>query len=87
MLAERNRAKRQNRRQYEEFLFHLQLNQRYSQLTIQGMPNWSTSIPKRCAQNVLSRGMVTLPLSASALNIRSASAGSAMLMLTVKPCG
>jgi len=39
---------------------------RYSQLIIHGMPKRSTSIPKRCAQNVFSSGMRIVPFSASA---------------------
>ena len=57
------------------------------QLTIQGIPNWSTHMPKPLAQNVLLNGMLTLPPSASALNLRSASAGSSTCSETENPCG
>ena len=46
------------------------------QLTIQGMPNWSTHMPNPLEKKVLPNGMLTLPPSHSALNLRSASAGS-----------
>jgi hypothetical protein len=43
-----------------------------SPLTIHGQPNLSVTMPKRLAQNVGPKVMVTLPPSASALNTRSA---------------
>ena len=55
------------------------------QFTIQGMPNLSTHMPKPLAQNVLLKGMVTVPPSASALNLRSPSAGSVTVSETEKP--
>ena len=54
----------------------------FSQLIIQGVPNWSTNMPKRAAQNVSWMGIVTLPFSDSAANRRSACEGSLTLMLT-----
>jgi hypothetical protein len=45
-----------------------------SPLTIHGQPNLSVTMPKRLAQNVGPKGMVTLPPSASALNTLSARA-------------
>src|ERR1700688_2080310 len=57
-----------------------------SQLTIHGIPKRSTSIPNRTAQNVSAIGMVTLPFSAKARNMRSASDGSLTPMLMEKPC-
>src|ERR1700688_435664 len=57
------------------------------QLTIQGIPNWSTHMPKPLAQNVLLYGIFTVPPSAKALNLRSPSAGSATVSETEKPCG
>src|SRR5579884_908374 len=57
----------------------------FSQLTIQGMPNRSTSIPKRMAQKVSWMGICTCPFSARALKIRSASAGSSTPSATQKP--
>ncbi len=57
------------------------------QFTIQGMPNLSTHMPKPLAQNVLLKGMVTVPPSASVLNLRSPSAGSATVSEIEKPCG
>lgn len=57
------------------------------QFTIQGMPNLSTHMPKPLAQNVLAKGMVTVPPSASALNLRSPSAGSMTVSEIEKPCG
>jgi hypothetical protein len=56
-----------------------------SQLTIHGMPNRSTSMPKRCAQKVSAIGMVTVPPSANALKTCSASVGWSMLRVTVMP--
>src|SRR5256885_4683585 len=56
------------------------------QFTIQGMPNWSTHMPKPFAKKVLPNGMVTVPPSASALNLRSASAGFSTESETEKPC-
>jgi hypothetical protein len=47
----------------------------FSQLTIQGMPYLSVSIPKRGAQNVSPIGIFTFPPSLSSRNIRSASFG------------
>ena len=46
------------------------------QFTIQGMPNLSVSIPNRIAQNVGCMGIRTVPLSANAPKMRSASFGS-----------
>src|SRR5882672_6360265 len=43
------------------------------QLTIQGIPNWSTHMPKPLVKKVFPNGMLTLPPSARALNLRSAS--------------
>ena len=57
------------------------------QLTIQGMPNWSTHMPNPLEKKVLPNGMLTLPPSLSALNFRSASEGSATVSETEKPCG
>src|SRR5262249_35130734 len=51
----------------------------FSHTTIHGVPNLSTHIPNLTAKNVSPSGMRTVPLSASALNTRSASAGSGML--------
>src|SRR6266702_3711114 len=57
------------------------------QFTIQGMPNLSTHMPKPLDQKVLLKGMVTVPPSASALNLRSPSAGSATVSEIENPCG
>src|SRR5262249_24974643 len=58
-----------------------------SQLIIQGIPNRSTSMPKRTAQKVSWSAMRTAPPSASASKIRCASLGSATLSDTEKPFG
>src|ERR1051326_5565156 len=42
----------------------------FSQLTIQGMPNWSVSMPKRTAQNVSEIGIVTVPISETVWAVR-----------------
>jgi hypothetical protein len=57
------------------------------QLTIQGIPNWSTPMPNPLEKKVLPNGMLTLPPSHSALNRRSASAGSSTCNETENPCG
>ena len=44
-----------------------------SQLIIHGMPKRSTTIPKPADQNVFSNGILTVPFSDRALNVRSAS--------------
>ncbi len=49
-------------------LTHL-LAQLRGQFTIQGMPNWSTHMPKPLEKKVLPNGMLTLPPSASALKL------------------
>jgi hypothetical protein len=59
----------------------------WGEFTIQGMPNWSTHMPKPFEKNVLANGMVTVPPSASALKRFSASAGSWTCKETEKPCG
>ena len=58
----------------------------FSQLTIQGVPKRSISMPKRCAQNVSWIGILTVPFSDSALKMRSASAGASTLSVTTMPC-
>lgn len=40
----------------------------FSHPTIQGTPNRSLTMPNEAAQNVLSRGMITVPPSLSAAN-------------------
>ncbi|MGY2903228.1 hypothetical protein ACVWVY_002249 [Bradyrhizobium sp. URHC0002] len=59
----------------------------FGQLTIQGMPNLSTHMPKPLEKKVLPNGIRTVPPSASALKRRSASAGSSIASATEKPCG
>src|SRR5438552_17602462 len=54
----------------------------FSQLTNHGTPNRSTSLPNRSAQKVSAMGICTVPPSASALKMRSASTASFGLSLT-----
>jgi len=59
----------------------------FSQFTIHDTPNLSTSMPKRCAQNVSPMGMTMVALSESALKYLSASAGVSTLTLMPNPAG
>ena len=56
-----------------------------AQLTIQGTPKRSVSMPKRLEKNVSPIGIVTVPPSLSALNSRSASATVSTCSVTAKP--
>src|SRR4051812_15699795 len=58
-----------------------------SQLTIHGIPNRSTVMPKPADQNVFWNGMVTLPPADSSVKMRSASSGLGTVTDTVIPCG
>src|SRR5205085_11313289 len=58
-----------------------------SQLTIQGTPKRSVSMPKRIAQKVCWIGICTEPLAARAWKMRSAWAGSLTVTDTEKPLG
>ena len=57
-----------------------------SQLIIHGVPNRSTTMPKRADQKVFCSGICTLPSSANALNMRSASSGSLIRHTTQFHC-
>src|SRR5213593_697158 len=59
----------------------------FSQLTNHGTPNRSTSLPNRSAQKVSAMGICTVPPSASALKMRSASTASFGLSITQKLSG
>jgi hypothetical protein len=59
----------------------------FPQLISQGVPNWSTSTPKRAAQKVSWIGICTAPFSASAAKTRSASAASSRPSYTEMPAG
>ena len=56
-----------------------------SAITIQPMPKRSATMPKRGEKNVLPSGICTCPPSASALNMRSASASSLAETDSAKP--
>src|SRR6185312_7775234 len=56
-------------------------------LIIQGMPNWSVPMPNPLEKKVLLNGMLMLPPSHSAWNLRSASCGSDTVNETENPCG
>src|SRR5882757_1792108 len=58
-----------------------------SQLTIQRMPNWSVSMPKRTDQKVCAMGIWMLPPWARAAKTRSASPASLTLTERLKPWG
>lgn len=59
----------------------------FPQLIVQGVPNWSISMPKRDAQNDSCSGICTVPCSARVLKMRTASAAASRLSITEKPCG
>src|SRR5262245_33525832 len=59
----------------------------FSQLINHGIPNRSTTLPNRSAQKVSARGICTVPSSASALKMRSASVAVLGLNITQKLCG
>src|SRR5215831_9074523 len=59
----------------------------FSQLTNHGTPNRSTTLPNRSAQKVSAIGICTMPSSARALKMRSASWASLGLSITQKLCG
>ena len=57
------------------------------EITIHGIPNWSTHIPKPLEKKVGAKAMLTVPPSLKALNFFSASAGSSTVSVTENPCG
>jgi hypothetical protein len=59
----------------------------FSQRIIQGVPNRSATMPKRSAKKVSPIGMRTVPPSAKALKMRSASAAVSTPTVTEKPLG
>ena len=59
----------------------------FSQITIQCVPNLSTSVPNFCAKKVLSIGIWTVAPSDRPLKVRSASAGVSTRSVTDEPCG
>src|SRR5215469_7359916 len=59
----------------------------FSQLINHGIPNRSTTLPNRSAQKVSAIGIFTVPSSARALKMRSASLASLGLNITQKLCG